>query len=275
MILEIILTRLNTDSRIVKLANRKTEIPYLDDYNDVNDYWYPHPPAFIPLFLGHGASYKGLVKHFFMEREVVFADYFLEWNYMLEKARNADQLFTLMILEMIMLEEGITDRIRMFANDVAYERLDELLAFAEAYGDDPAYFSRLPFFTENTPLMYADDLSQYTGDFPSTEKWINHSALQNAAGLEISAEPGTSMPVAMPWLNAATDKLQLFNQFIEANALDKAWLTLNSRGWKMADVALSLQVLKRFSTDDLFHMVADLWLERWEVSGAKNADQRY
>ncbi|MCZ4223988.1 hypothetical protein [Pedobacter rhodius] len=58
--------KLNVDDRIIKLQRKEILLPnYIDDLNPVTDYWYPHPPCLIPLFLGHGASYKGIINIFF------------------------------------------------------------------------------------------------------------------------------------------------------------------------------------------------------------------
>ncbi len=66
--LKAILNKLNLDKYFQKLVLQKIEIPVLDTYNPVWEYWYPHPPCLIPLFLGYGAEYSGLVCHFFSQR---------------------------------------------------------------------------------------------------------------------------------------------------------------------------------------------------------------
>jgi len=102
------------DIPLKKLINREIAIPYLDDYQNLSDYWYPYPPCFIPLFLGHGASYKGVTHHFFSGRKDTFSEYFLEQGFISEIARNSKQWITLMVLNMIVLKDGLNDSIIEF-----------------------------------------------------------------------------------------------------------------------------------------------------------------
>ena len=86
-----IVDQLNLDINLKNLILDEISIPILDDYNSVNKYWYPHPPCLIPVFLGYGASYKGILHHFFSDRKDTFVEYYLEHGYISEIARNYNQ----------------------------------------------------------------------------------------------------------------------------------------------------------------------------------------
>ena len=88
-----IFKRLNLNDKLLELVNGNIDIPYLDRFYQPDGYWYPHPPALVPVFLGYGASYYGILHHFFFDREKTFVEYSLERGYMLEYARNAEQFF--------------------------------------------------------------------------------------------------------------------------------------------------------------------------------------
>jgi hypothetical protein len=94
------------DADLKKLIYQKVKIPNLDDYNSLSDYWYPRPPCFIPLFLGSGASHKGVVNHFFCDRKPTFAKYSLEKGLITEIARNSKPWITLIVPELITLKEA-------------------------------------------------------------------------------------------------------------------------------------------------------------------------
>ena len=65
---------------------------------------------------------------------------------------------------------------------------------------------------------------------------------------------------------------ELFHQSIKENNLKKAWFTLNNKGWLLKDVASSLDVLKGIIKDELFHLMADNWINGWQNSNAKEGD---
>jgi len=176
---------INTDLK--KIINREVKIPYLDDYNDINDYWYPHPPCLIPLFLGYGASsYKGVINHFFCDRKNTFVEFYLEHGFITEIARNSEQWITLLVLKMIMIKEDVTKEIIDFCKKVNYTNYDKVDAFTMEYGDDPNEFEKLVFFNKNLPLKYINSISEYSGDFPSSLKAINNNQINNASIFEIA-----------------------------------------------------------------------------------------
>ena len=43
--------------------------------------------------------------------------------------------------------------------------------------------------------------------------------------------------------------------------LNNAWLTLNCKGWQIKDVTKGLEFLKTKIKDELFHLVANNWIE--------------
>ena len=229
---EKIIDHLDLDINLKKLILNKISIPIVDDYNSVKSYWYPHPPCLIPLFLGYGASYKGVLHHFFSNRKDTFVEYYLEHGYISEIARNHNQLFTLLLLKMILIKDELTDEIVNFSNKINYTYLNEVDSFALEYGDDPKDFDKLIFFDKEMPFKNLREGSKYDGDYPSSLSALNNIQLQNSASFEIS-DMGLLKSVSnIPnWLNPMSSKKALFDQYIEENNLKEAWLTLNSKGW--------------------------------------------
>lgn len=91
-----ILNNLNIDENLIKLSEGEIEIPYVyDNFNSPDIFWYPHPPALVPVFLGYGPMYFGYLKHWFVKRDETFVQYSAEWGYMLEYARTSEQFFEL------------------------------------------------------------------------------------------------------------------------------------------------------------------------------------
>ncbi|MFC4212408.1 hypothetical protein ACFOWA_14510 [Pedobacter lithocola] len=261
--------KLNLDNRIIKLMKKEILLPnYIDDLNPVTDYWYPHPPCLIPLFLGHGASYKGIINHFFCDRKLTFVEYFLEHGYISEIARNAEQFITLIVLRMIITKDGLTEEIIDFCKKVGLEKYEEIDQFTLDFGDEPQEFKHLVYFKDNRPFKYVKELEGYNGDFPSSIYILNRSIyLQNASQLEIApTEQLSKIEDLSPWLKENENKKNLFDTYLSNNKLKEAWLTLNSKGWLLKDVANGLQQLKQKTNDERFSIVADYWLDGWNKS---------
>jgi len=261
--------KLNINKRILKLVNREILLPnYIDDFNPLTDYWYPHPPCLVPLFLGYGASYKGMVKHFFCERESTFVDYFLEDGYISETARNADQFITRIVLRMIIIKDGLTNEIIDFCKSIDFDQYDEINQFTLDYGDDPQEFKNLVFFKTDKPFQDLKDLNDYNGDFPSSLFILNKdSYLKSAAYVEIAATKGLAeIEDLPPWLIERNNKKDVFDLYVSRNQLKEAWLTLNSSNWLLKDVAERLEQLKSKTNDDLLALVADNWITGWKKS---------
>ncbi len=268
-----ILNKLDINSQLGKLIKAEVKIPYLDDYNNVNEFWYPHPPCLLPIFLGHGASYKGIVKHFFIEKKHTFVEYELENNYFYEFARSEKQIFAQMILDMDMVMEGLNDEIIDFCNQINFEEYKKVDEFADEYGNISEHYNKLVYLETDTPIVYSQNLESYTGDYLSSEKIFNEESLGTSCSFEIVKKDFLEKADKVPlWFKKELDKKTTFSNHIANNDLDKAWLTLNSTGWLLKDVAEGLELLKTKTNDELFHLVADNWIEGWKNSNSKDGD---
>ncbi|RFZ92812.1 hypothetical protein D0C36_15565 [Mucilaginibacter conchicola] len=257
---------LGIDQRIQKLMYKEVSVPsYLLDYNSVDEHWYPHPPCLVPLFLGQGASYKGVVKHFFCDREVTYVEYSLENGYISEIARNADQFITLMVLKMLITKDELTDEIISFCKQLDYTAYEAADQFVIDHGDDPAEFRHLPYFGKTLPFKYVKELSDYDGDFPSSIHILNTPAIvQNSSKYEIAADEKLKQTDNLPaWLTDGNDKKTLFYAYLANDQFKEAWFSLNSKGWSAEDTAEALTALKNKSDDEGLALVADNWIERW------------
>ncbi|MET4083682.1 hypothetical protein ABIB40_003654 [Pedobacter sp. UYP30] len=262
-----IYNELGVEKTLIDLSNQKIEIPYLDTYNNPDQYWYPHPPVLIPLFIGHGASYKGILCHFFSPRKRSYIEYELEWGFMLEFARNVDQIYAQMVLDMDMVAEGLDDKILKFCDDVKFKESGEVDIFADKYGNVISDYNKLIHLVENTPLTYLEDITSYTGNYPSSETVLNEKQVYNACSFEITnINFLRNIPNLPRWLITGNPQKDLFDELINNDDLKGAWLTLNSTGWLLKDVAKGLEKLKSKTDDNLFHLVADNWIIGWQNS---------
>jgi hypothetical protein len=267
---------LNLDKALQKLVFKEIAIPYHDDYNSVDSYWYPHPPCIVPLFIGYGASYKGIINHFFINRKNTFIEYNLEYGSIVEKAMNFKQFSIYLLLPMIMSNEGINDEIIEFANQIEFKEYKELDEFSIRHGDNTDFFNDLVYFKDNLPLDIVKDVSKYKGDFPTSGNNINKLQIVNSCSFEISPaayEIIKNSKELPKWLDKETEKIKLFENYISSDQLKEAWLTLNSRGWLLTDVVKCLEILKSKTNDKLFSLVADNWIGGWKSSKSKKSDR--
>lgn len=257
-----------------KLVSNEIKIPILDTFNLVSEYWYPHPPCLIPLFLGYGASYRGIIHHFFCNRKNTFVEFYLENGYMSETSRTEKQLFTMMILDMIITEDKITSDILEFSERIQYREVNDIYYFFNEYGDDSDEFNKLPYFKDKLPFENIEDLDDYNGDYPSSIYIANPLVIEKSSPFEVAnLDFLKDIPNVPIWFDENIDKKELFNQYIRENKLKEAWFTLNSKNWLLKDVAEALNILKMKSDDELLHLVADNWIAGWRNSNAKDGDK--
>lgn len=264
-----ILQKLNLDTRLEKLVKRDVKIPaYLDDFNRVDDYWYPHPPCLIPVFLGHGAAYKGVINHFFCDRENSYVEYNLEHGFISETARTFDQFLTSIVLKMIIIEDDLTPSIIDFCKSLNYNEYKAVDQFALDYGDDPQEFKYLVFFDTQMPFKYLDSMTTYDGDYPSSLTILNTAGkLHYASAYEIAVPEKLLDVKQLPsWLLSSNDREKQFYDYLADDKLMEAWFTLNAKGWRSENVAKGLQILAEKANDELLNLVADNWIDGWKKS---------
>ena len=261
-----IFQKLKISENLQKLIFGDVEVPILVNYRSIFQYWQPHPPCLVPMFLDNGESYQGVLHHFFCNRKDTIIKWSFETDYFSEIARNENQLYTLMALEMIVIEDGLNNKIINFCKQINYDKYSEIDKYSDEYGDNLDNPSGLVYYNEHTPFVYIKDYKNYDGDFPSSLTAINPKQINNSCSFELPERRLNSVEIEeIPiWLHKKEDKKTLFNQYIANNQLKKAWLTLNSSGWLLKDIAQSLEILKSKTDDELFHLIADYWINEWE-----------
>lgn len=262
-----ILTAIDADPVMIRLAGGMT-IPVIgNQYQPHKDFFYPFPPALLPIFEDNGGPVlRGLLRHWFVQRSTVYVAFHLETGTFAEVGRNAQQVIAEMMLQMNNLKEGFTPEIIAFANELGFDDLPAIDFFAEEYGDLSSEFHRMEIFAQDLPLAYAPDLSAYRGDYPASDWLLNKPQLFNACAFEVPAQY-TREPDWPEWLIRNADKKALFERFFAEKQPGKAWLTLNSRGWKIADAITALQQLQREEQDPLFHLISENWIKGWHDAG--------
>jgi len=262
---------LNIDQRIISLFKSQITIPIISDsYKIYGEKWYAHPPMLLPLFIDYSFPIlKGIIIHPFQQRQISFVNYDLEVEYMVEKARNADQFITKMILEMNMIEEEMTPEIIQFCESIEFKNYEQIDEFAEEFGDDPQHLHKLIHFETDTPLTYCKQIDEYTGDFISSEKLFRENVIDTACSFEIANKKWLTGIVTPAWLNNQNKHIDLFNEYYDKDMFIEAWLTLNSYRWHPKDIASCLNKLKMKTENELFILVAENWINNWN----KNTNQ--
>ncbi len=62
---------------------------------------------------------------------------------MSEIARNENQLFTLLILKIIVIKDDLSNEIIDFSKEINYDKIQEIDEFSIKYGDNPEHFNEL------------------------------------------------------------------------------------------------------------------------------------
>ena len=241
----------------------------------------PTPPAFIPTMDSSDSrlNKKGIIKHWFQEREVIYTTIDIErCKTYKEEARTFETFITKVLFDWIMVEEELTLDIKKFADLMQYDQLDNVYAFFKKYQDLPClyaselqYFNRLRSFKPSiTPIEYIEYITHYTGNFATSSKgFVNVSGIYTATTFEIQdvAKPIVDRLKNLPdWLKKGANQKYLFDQYVEKNELDKAWLTLNSTGWKLDDVANALEILTKETDETGFDTMVEYWMQNWKNS---------
>ncbi len=217
----------------------------------------------VQLYLLIFPSYIGVVYHPFSNRQKVFVKYDLSAGFMWEIARTSDQLLTSFIIDSIQNNDDVLDRLILsFSKDISIDLNNN---FKETYdklydGNPFETYHYFQVFRELTPAAYQKDINSYDGDFPSFINQLNISAIENASDLEINNRIDKNSVNQPPYWLKSENKKQLFDTYFNNNEFSKAWLTLNSSGWKCEEVKISLEKLKQKNNDDLFGLVADNWI---------------
>lgn len=233
-------------------------------------YWYVYPPVLTPVWSdGGGPSYIGYWKHWFVEREPCFVEMYVEGGCMArEIARTPAQLFAVIAMRAISLDDGVTPELERFASAVGLDCLAELDALSLDVGDDLAAFAAAEVFKTQTPLeSMPSSALPYTGGFPDASNpapgWWHRSCSFETALQAMPAPPGVELPA---WFDPQQDKNTLFQGFLAAGKLDCAWLTLNSTGWSIADARRAIVQLQDRACDEAFDRMAMAWLAVADIS---------
>lgn len=258
-----ILKAISADERVIQLYQDTINIPHVEDaYRPFNDKWYDHPPMLLPVFIDYSFPIlKGFTLHPFSKRESSFVTYDLEVNYMLEKARTADQLISMMLLEMDMIEEGISEEMRAFAQMMDFTQVDEIDAFAEEFGDDPKHFGKLPFWDHKQPLTYLSPAVAYDGEFISSYKQLRTEAIADACSFEIVDKYKVLPEVQnVPWLSNTSNGVELFEKFMRDGNHYHAWLSLNRSDWIKEARVSALKKLEVEADNSLLSLIVENWV---------------
>ena len=234
------------------------------------------PPSIIPLndVSCIALNKHVLVKHWFVERDLNFTTVSGEdFKSYSETARYYETFIAKFFLDWLTIEDEISDKMQKFSDALAFEKLKEVYDFFDIYGDNPTKMKKLSSFSNITPIEYIDTLDNYTGSFASSTNGIlNVDALSKSTSFEIDDSVKTmlnKLETIPEWLQENANQKYLFDKYLEKSELNKAWLTLNSHGWKLKDVADALEVLEVLASKTVengFDLLIENWLKNWKES---------
>ncbi len=268
--LNTIYKKIGLDDRLLRVYNKEIVPPnFFDIWKPVDEFFYPFPPFFIPLFVDEGdPSYIGIIHHFFTNRNQVFVQFDLSSGSMWEIARNSNQLLQDILIQSIEANDDIIDTsIENFAKEINLNLDKDFLDsyYNEYDGDSFDTYKKFNLFSKETPSAYVSKLSDYDGDFPSVNDEMNSKTKQKCSSFEIDEEVDITVIDDLPiWIKKDLDKKRIFNDFLLNENLESAWFTLNSKNWKYDEVIKNLKKLEKESDDlSTFKLISETWISKW------------
>lgn len=182
-------------------------------------------------------------------------------NSIREVARTEEQLVLKVILDSASMGK-FEDLEKVLAN-WEIENVEQVVQFANMYGDDQKVFRELPQFRSNPPLDSLRYGEPYDGHMPAD---LNIYHVDCMSSQEIVAILGR-LPVEQSieerekyyGLFYNRDLKAGFQHFLALDRLEEAWAYLNSRGWKKKDAEKCLQKFADKEGSELIQILCDWW----------------
>lgn len=255
-----VLANIGLPAVISECANGRIKCP-LEGF-EAPPYWYGYPPALIPIWSeGARPQYLGFWKHWFIDREPSFVQMYVASGRMtIEIARTLEQFLCFVTMSAIVEKDEITSDIEKFAQRVGLNNLSQLDDITIKTGDDPYGFIALSAFSENSPLNCLKNTNDYTGGFYVSSQKNKETSFENISEFELGIDVSIHSEFPL-WINCCeSSKLKVFRQYLEEGELGRAWLTLNSRGWAIAEARIAIIELAEVAKDNKFNMLVSAWL---------------
>lgn len=229
------------------------------------------PPCAIPLWVTLSGVVVCVWKHWFSERKLTIVRVYPENKMALEYARTFEQLYCLIILNVLDMEGGLSPDVSSLAEELSLDT-ELIVSHWEKYGDDPLELDKLKAF-DNKPLFsFGEDVETYNGDFPVFSK-TKFSFLSNEIcsyelherfehgkpQLDIRDQIDGNIPI---WLKTWETKKEVFDKFLSIGDYKAAWFTLCSSGWKFGDAKEAINQLIEATDDIDFKIVMKSWLSQ-------------
>jgi hypothetical protein len=251
-----------------KIASAEIEIPYAGDDQPIRNFGFP--PALIPLWSsGSGPSYYGYWFHWFVSRRPTIVRYSLDTGTAYEVASNLRQLMTILLVNALVVYDGVNEVVEEFAANIGFSSGDLALIdeMTDEHGDDPRALVGLSAFASDPPAEIAMNLDDYRGDFPlpgqipaELTRYCGIEFRQDTRD-EIAARPGVPS-----WLRTK-DQKTVYSDRIRNEDLQGAWLSLNTSLWQVDDAREAIGVLSEHAEDARFGSLAAFWCslskEQW------------
>ena len=226
--------------------------------------WYGGPPGIVPLWSSPDGPlcWTLWISSLTPKLSVNYATCHPEVGYrVFEIARTQNQLMMEICLEEITREEGITQKIRDFAQAVGVsDSLESIFSVALKTGDDLQGLLSLKEFQDDPPLVCTVG---YSGSLLDTEAdFDDPSILREIASLELDKKAYSviaSKPATPPWLKKRANQPQIFLEMLERGDVQACWKCLNSTGWTYRDARVAIERLAKMLDNELLLYLAQAW----------------
>lgn len=250
---------------ILELVSEKRSIPS-GVWNTPPESW-GFPPALLPLWSdGSLFAYQGYWKHWFVKRQMTIVELQSEDGlFAMEVARNFNQLARLLVLHGVTSDDGVSARIKKFADLCGVDDAMEIDRISIELGDFPESLRELNSYSQNLPARLIKEGDVYTGDFP-LETTVT-LPIENYSLIEFShtARPKLKEQKGIPAWLVEEDQHPVFINCLKRNDICGAWMSLNSNGWESDTLIKSVIQLSKLANDSLFLELANAWVTAAEV----------
>lgn len=256
-----------------QLSLYRGQISILDPLWEQPPQWYGTPPALLPLASdGSGPTCLGLWFPWFLDRAPTTVKFYVEPAIAAEIARTTAQFGTWLVVNAIVTRDGVDPEVEALAAALGVADLAAIDQATLATGDDPLGLGTLDEFRVDTPSETVPLHGGYDGSFPRLDG--PPAVWERASWYEIPEEARSAWPPAIPrqpWHGEGLSAASLFQATLGQGDLGRAWLALNTPGWRVRDAVAALRQLVGAAGDIRFARYAEGWIDLASAAGPQES----
>jgi len=187
--------------------------------------------------------YLGILKHWFVKRNLSFVQFDLEEGSITEIAKTSEQFSVYLLIDALGIGCSV-ESTRKLSHSIGFEQTERVIAHSLKYGDDEKEIWRYWGGADEGTVELANGVSKSedSTSLVETDPRTNFKSL-------------TTQPAPMPGVRARS-----FEGHYLGNRLSDAWIELVSPGWSVRDAKVALGEMLRFSPAIAFAIQSKLWL---------------